>query len=89
MRYLPGFTGVSKQIAIKPAVSAAAVMADIEAAPKRRASADARTIFVEVHGSDVNLTGTVHSWGGRDLAKHSGWGSAGVSAVVDKMTLVY
>lgn len=89
VRFLPGVTGVSNQIAIKPAVSAGAVKGDIEAALKRRASADAGTIFVEVHGSDVTLTGTVHSWGERDLAKHSAWGSAGVRAVVDKMTLVY
>lgn len=89
VRYLSGVTGVSNQIAIKPPISARVVKSDIEAALKRRAAADAKTIAVEVQGADVTLTGTVHSWAERDLAKRSAWGSAGVRNVVDKMNLVY
>jgi osmotically-inducible protein OsmY len=89
VRYLSGVTGVSNQIAIKPSLSASVVKSDIEAALKRRAVADAKTIAVEVTGADVTLTGTVHSWAERDLATHSAWGSAGVRNVVDKMNLVY
>lgn len=88
VRYLIGVTGVSNQIAIKPSVSASVVKADIEAAIKRRAAADAKAIAVEVKGGDVTLTGTVHSWAERDLATRSAWGSAGVRNVVDKMFLV-
>ena len=89
VRYLSGVTGVSNQIAIKPSVSATVVKSDIEAALKRRAAADAKTIAVEVKGGDVTLTGTVHSWSERDLATRSAWGSSGVRNVVDKMNLVY
>lgn len=89
VRYLMGVTGVSNQIAVKPPLSALVVKSDIEAALKRRATADAKTIAVEVTGADVTLTGTVHSWTERDLATRSAWGSAGVRNVVDKMTLVY
>lgn len=89
VRYLAGVTGISNQIAIKPHVSAIVVKADIEAALKRRAVADAKTIVVDVKGADITLTGTVHSWSERDLAKRSAWGSAGVRNVVDKMSLVY
>ena len=89
VRYLSGVTGVSNQIAIKPSVSAKVVKSDIEAALKRRAAADAKTIAVEVKGADVTLSGTVHSWAERDLAKRSAWGSSGVRNVVDKMNLVY
>jgi osmotically-inducible protein OsmY len=89
VRYLSGVTGVSNQIAIKPALSATVVKSDIEAALKRRASADAKTIAVEVKGADVTLSGTVHSWAERDLASLSAWGSSGVRNVVDKMNLVY
>ena len=89
VRYLSGVIGVSNQIAIKPAVSAAVVKSDIEASLKRRAAADAKTIAVEVKGSDVTLTGTVHSWAERDLATRSAWGSPGVRSVVDHMNLVY
>ena len=89
VRYLLGVTGVSNQIAIKPTLSAGVVKSDIEAALTRRAGADAKTIAVEVQGSDVTLSGTVHSWAERDLATRSAWGSAGVRNVVDNMNLVY
>jgi osmotically-inducible protein OsmY len=89
VRYLLGVTGVSDQIAIKPSLSATLVKADIEAALKRRAVADANEISVAVSGSEVTLKGTVHSWAERDLATTSAWGTPGVREVVDKLTLVY
>jgi len=42
-----------------------------------------------VHGSDVTLSGTVHSWDERDTATHSAWGTPGVRNVVDTMTLAH
>jgi osmotically-inducible protein OsmY len=89
VRHLLGFTGVSNQIGIRPALSATVVTADIEAALQRRGAADAQTISVEVKGGDVTLTGSVHSWAERDRATRSTWGSAGVRHVVDPMNLVY
>ena len=82
-------TGVSDQIAIKPKVSSTLVKSDIEAALRRRARTDAQRISVEVQGSDVTLTGSVHSWSERDLARDSAWGTPGVRNVVDKMTVSY
>ena len=89
VRYLTGVTGVSNQIVIKPKVSLSAVKSDIEAALKRRAQADAQKISVDVRGADVTLSGKVHSWSERDLAKHSAWGTPGVRNVVDNMTIAY
>ena len=90
VRYLTGVTGVSDQIVIKkPKVSSSAVKSDIEAALKRRATADAQKISVEVHGADVTLTGKVHSWSERDLARNSAWGTSGVQSVTDNMTVSY
>ena len=89
VRYLTGVTGVSNQIAIKPSVSLSAVKSDIEAALKRRATTDAQRISVKVQGADVTLTGTVHSWSERDLARDSAWGTPGVRRVVDNMTVGY
>ena len=89
LRYLSGVTGISNQIAIKPSLSAMVIKSDIEAALKRRAAADAKTIAVSVSGADVTLTGTVNSWSERNLATHSAWGSAGVHKVIDKMRLAY
>jgi osmotically-inducible protein OsmY len=82
---LMGVIGVSNQIAIKPKVSVSAIKSDIEAALKRRALHDAHDISVEIRGSDVTLTGTIHSWSERELAKHSAWSTPGVLNVVDKM----
>jgi osmotically-inducible protein OsmY len=89
VRHLSGVTGVSDQIAIKPKVSATLVKTDIEAALKRRARNDAQKISVDVQGSDVTLTGAVHSWSERDLARDSAWGTPGVRNVFDKMTVSY
>jgi osmotically-inducible protein OsmY len=89
VHHLTGVTGVSDQIAIKPKVSPTLVKSDIEAALKRRARTDAQNISVEVQGSDVTLTGTVHSWSERDLARDSAWGTPGIHNVVDKMTVAY
>ena len=89
VRYLTGVTGVSNQIEIKPNVSLSAVKSDIEAALKRRAQADAQMISVQVRGADVTLTGTVHSWSERDLARNTAWGTPGVRNVVDHMTIAY
>ena len=89
VRYLMGVTGVSDQISIKPSVTATAVKSDIEAALKRTSIADAKKITVAVNGSDVTLSGTVHSWDERDTATSSAWGTPGVRNVVDMMTLAF
>jgi osmotically-inducible protein OsmY len=89
VRYLSGVTGLSNQIAVLPAPLASAVKADIEAALTRRCAADAKAIAVEVNGTDVTLTGTVHSWAEHELATRAAWDSSGVVKVIDKMNLVY
>ena len=87
VRHLMGVTGVSNQIVITPTVTFSAVKADIEAALVRRASLDTEAISVQVVGSEVWLSGTVHSWAERDLATHAAWGTPGVHKVVDHMTI--
>lgn len=87
VRGLPGVTGVSNQIAIKPTLDVGAVKSDIEAALKRTATADAQGIEVAVAGADITLTGTVQSWSERQAARASAWRTPGVRSVVDKMVL--
>lgn len=89
IRHLMGVVGVSNQIAIKASASAFVVKDGIEAALKRRATSDAQDISVSVHGSDVTLSGLVHSWSERELARSAAWGAKGVHSVVDKMTMTY
>ena len=89
VRHLLGVTAVNDQITLKPKVSSILVKSDIEAALKRRARTDSQQISVDVQGSDVTLTGSVHSWSDRDLARDSAWGTPGVRNVVDKMTVSF
>jgi osmotically-inducible protein OsmY len=89
VRFLMGVKGVNDQLVIKPQLSAPVVKADIEAALKRRAHNDANDISVSVHGTDVTLSGKVHSWSERELAANTAWGSPGVRSVVDNITLTY
>ena len=89
VRHLSGVVGVLNQMVIEPQVSISAVKADIEAALKRVAKADARKISVSVTGSHVTLSGTVGSWSERELAMTTAWRTPGVSTVVDSLTLVY
>ena len=89
VRYLLGVKGIYDQIAIKPNISAPVVKADIEAALKRRAQKDAKDISVSVDGSDVTLSGKVHSWSERELATNTAWGTPGVRKVVDNIVLTY
>ena len=89
VRHLMGVTGVSDEIVIKATASVAVVKDGIEAALKRRATADAGDISVSVKGSNVTLTGPVHSWSERELAKSAAWGAKGVHKVVDEMTMSF
>ena len=89
LRFLLGVRGVSNDIIIKHTLSASTVKSDIEAALKRRAADEAKSITVEVKGGDVILSGTVHSWDEREVARHSAWGTSGVHNVADKMTLAF
>jgi osmotically-inducible protein OsmY len=89
VRSLLGVVGVSDEISVKPRVSMSAVKSEIEAALKRRAHSDAQHITVDVRGSDVTLSGTVHSWSERELAASSAWSTPGVRQVVDNITIAY
>ncbi|GAI55469.1 unnamed protein product, partial [marine sediment metagenome] len=71
IRHLKGVVGVIDQITIKDKVSSKLVKDDIEAALKRRAKKEGSDITVDVSGTNVTLTGTVHSWSERDLVNYA------------------
>ena len=89
VRYLTGVIGVTNKIYLNPKASLSAIKSDIEKALKRQDIQDAPKINVEVKGSDVILSGTVHSWSERNVARHSAWCAPGVHKVIDNITLVY
>ena len=74
---------------IKPTISQAAVKSDIEDALKRSAASEAKKIAVEVQGSSVTLSGSVHNWSERDTARQSAWRTPGVTHVTDNIAASY
>jgi osmotically-inducible protein OsmY len=87
VRYLMGVKGVSDDIAIKSRATSQGVQSDLEAALARRIPADRNGITVRVVAGDVTLSGTVHSWWARELARESAWGTPGVHHVSDKLSI--
>lgn len=83
------YTGFSDHITLTSSVSLGDVKADFAAALERRATADAQKVSIDVNGSDVTLTGTVHSWADKELATHSAWSTPGVHNVMEKISIVF
>jgi osmotically-inducible protein OsmY len=87
VRYLTGVRGVSNEIKVASPVSSADVRQRIEAALKRSAEADARTISVTTSDGSVTLRGKIHSWAERDEALRAAWSAPGVWTVEDQLSL--
>ena len=89
VRHLMGVIGVSNQVTIKSKLTSSTVKTDIELALKRRALTDAQEIMVTVNGSEVTLTGVVHSWSERDMVNDTVWNTPGVTDVNDHISVAY
>jgi osmotically-inducible protein OsmY len=88
IRRLSGVVGVVNSITIKPRVQPADVKRQIEAALKRNAEIDAKSIQVSVEdGGRVFLDGTVQDWRERDAAEHAAWLAPGVMRVDDRLRI--
>lgn len=61
----------------------------ILSALRRRIHSDAGHIQVGVNGSEVTLSGTVHSGSERDTARNSAWATPGVRNVADNLSVVF
>ncbi|WP_426146914.1 BON domain-containing protein [Polaromonas sp. DSR2-3-2] len=88
-RYLLGVKGVANQITVKTSIASSTIKADIEAALKRRATAESDKLSVAVSGSEVTLQGSCHTWAERELASDASWNAPGVRSVVDNITISY
>ncbi|HEV2702789.1 MAG TPA: BON domain-containing protein [Steroidobacteraceae bacterium] len=87
VRRLRGVLDLRSHILVRPALTGSDVKTRIEAAFKRNALIDANHVRVDVHGTEVTLTGEVRSWAERDQASQAAWSAPGVMNVVDALSI--
>ena len=85
---LMGVRGVTNEITIKNSgIETSEVKTRIEDALKRSAESEGRKIDVAVDGSEVTLSGNVHSFAEMEDAKLAAWGAKGVMTVENNLVL--
>ncbi|MBB3262099.1 osmotically-inducible protein OsmY [Paraburkholderia bannensis] len=82
-----GVTGVSNQIEVRHLAEPEKISKDILDAMHRHADREARHIRVSVREGTVTLSGIVHSYAERAVARGAAWAAPGVGAVVDDLTV--
>jgi osmotically-inducible protein OsmY len=87
VRSLKGVKGVTNQIQVQPRVGPSEIKRQIEEAFRRNAEVDANQIRVDVHGGEVVLEGTVHSWVEREEAEKVAWRAPGVLRVENRIAV--
>jgi osmotically-inducible protein OsmY len=88
VRDIFGVVGITNQITLASSATPSVVRSCVGAALERSARAHAPQVEVAVNGGAVTLTGTVHSWNERSLARRSAWGAPGVHSVHDDIKVL-
>ena len=84
---LRGVTGVANHIDVRHTVDPEKISKDILEAMRRHADREARHIQVTMHEGTVRLSGKVHSFAERAVARGAAWSAPGVRAVVDDLVV--
>ena len=87
VRNLTGVISIWNTITIKPQTSALQVKEKVEAALQRQATADAKSIRVDLSGGLVTLTGYASSWQSIEDAANAAWAAPGVTQVIDQVKM--
>lgn len=85
LRPLMGVVGISNEITLRAKVKADDLSHKIQEALTRQAEREGRHIQVDVDGTTVKLSGTVHSWQERDAAQGVAWSAPGVGLIVNEL----
>jgi osmotically-inducible protein OsmY len=89
VRFLVGVHGVTNLISLKPRASATEVKSYIEAAFRRSAELDAKSIEVEARDGKVILRGNVHSSSERQEAARTASAAPGVTQVENLIGIAF
>ncbi|MCV7229576.1 BON domain-containing protein [Mycolicibacterium komossense] len=89
IQHLKGVHYVNNLVTLTPRASVPDAEQRIRNAINRNAQLDADTITVVVSGNEVTLTGTVASWAEKREAERAAWASPHVSAVHDRISVLY
>ena len=87
VRGLHGVVGLCNDIVLRKKAVAADVAERIRQALARRVERESRGVKVQVDNNVVTLTGNVHTWQERDAARGAAASAAGVTEVVDELTI--
>jgi osmotically-inducible protein OsmY len=82
---LSGVTNVISHLTVRPRADKKVVKRDIENALARQAQVESDGVTVTVSGSEVTLTGDVHSWAERLAVANAAWCAPGVTQVKDAL----
>ena len=88
IRPLMGVVGISNEITLRASAKVADLSRKIQEALTRQAIREAKHIQVDVDGTTVKLSGTVHSWQERDAVQGVAWSAPGVHAVINELRVV-
>lgn len=83
-----GVKRIANLLSLKGKPVACDIKAEIAAAFKRSAQIDADSLQVEVNGTEVTLSGRVHSWAEHEAAADIAWCAPGVAEVKNHISVV-
>jgi osmotically-inducible protein OsmY len=87
VRPLAGVRGVTNLVTVRPRVSPGDIKGRIRKSLDRIALEDSQSITVAVSGSEVTLSGSVHSLAERNEAERAAWAAPGVTSVHDMIMI--
>lgn len=85
--HLMGVHGVINNVSLKSAAQPSDIKLRIENALKRSAEIESRQIEVAIQGTNVVLSGKVHSHSESEEARQAAWNAPGVLSVENKITI--